>query len=97
MDKRVLLPLTRSQRQYGHVNNAPAQRLARTVTDVKPGPMLDFLEPALASLVARAPAGERWVHEIKFDGYRFQAHVTPRGVRFLTRRGRDWSAKARAS
>jgi hypothetical protein len=27
-----------------------------------------FIEPALASSIERVPSGERWLHEIKFDG-----------------------------
>jgi bifunctional non-homologous end joining protein LigD len=38
----------------------------------------------------RAPRGEAWLHEVKFDGYRFQCHIQ-KGVRFYTRRGYDWS------
>jgi bifunctional non-homologous end joining protein LigD len=30
----------------------------------------DFIEPALASSVEKVPSGARWIHEIKFDGYR---------------------------
>ena len=32
-------------------------------------PMPDFVAPMLASLVKAPLAGERWLHEIKFDGY----------------------------
>ena len=31
-----------------------------------------FIEPALATLVDKVPTGERWVHEVKFDGHRVQ-------------------------
>jgi ATP-dependent DNA ligase len=31
-------------------------------------PFPGFIEPALASSIERVPAGERWIHEIKFDG-----------------------------
>jgi bifunctional non-homologous end joining protein LigD len=27
-----------------------------------------FIEPVLASSIEKVPAGERWIHEIKFDG-----------------------------
>jgi hypothetical protein len=27
-----------------------------------------FIEPALAMPIDKVPSGERWVHEIKFDG-----------------------------
>jgi bifunctional non-homologous end joining protein LigD len=33
-------------------------------------PFPGFIEPALATSVERVPGGERWVHEIKFGGYR---------------------------
>jgi bifunctional non-homologous end joining protein LigD len=29
-----------------------------------------FVPPALATLAAKAPEGDNWIHEIKFDGYR---------------------------
>ena len=50
-----------------------------------------FVEPALATLRPSAPAGAKWVHEIKFDGYRLQAHVREGRTKLLTRRGHDWT------
>ena len=32
-------------------------------------PYPGFIEPALAISIDKVPSGERWVHEIKFDGY----------------------------
>lgn len=52
-----------------------------------------FVEPALASLAQKPPAGSRWLHEIKFDGYRLQARIEAGKVKLLTRGGLDWSAK----
>ncbi len=52
-----------------------------------------FVAPALATLRASAPTGSRWLHEIKFDGYRLQAHVAGGKTRLLTRSGLDWTAK----
>ena len=37
--------------------------------------MPDFVEPMLATLRKSPAAGERWLHEIKFDGYRLQARI----------------------
>jgi bifunctional non-homologous end joining protein LigD len=34
--------------------------------------------------------GERWVHEIKFDGYRVQVHVAHEAVKIFTL-GNDWT------
>ena len=52
-----------------------------------------FVEPSLASPADRPPNGERWRHEIKFDGYRIQARVDGDEVRLLTRKGLDWTER----
>jgi hypothetical protein len=36
-------------------------------------PYPGLIEPALASSIEEVPTGDRWIHEIKFDGYRVQA------------------------
>jgi bifunctional non-homologous end joining protein LigD len=33
------------------------------------------VKPALAMLVDEAPAGDDWLHEVKFDGYRILARI----------------------
>ncbi|HET7587886.1 MAG TPA: DNA ligase D [Gammaproteobacteria bacterium] len=45
----------------------------------------------LATLGQKAPAGDDWLHEIKFDGYRLLARLDHGKVRLLTRNGKDWS------
>jgi bifunctional non-homologous end joining protein LigD len=52
-----------------------------------------FIEPALATSVGKVPSGDRWLHEIKFDGYRVQVHLVNRAVRVFTRRGNDWTKR----
>jgi bifunctional non-homologous end joining protein LigD len=37
------------------------------------------------------PSGARWIHEVKFDGYRVQVHLANTTVRVFTRRGNDWT------
>jgi bifunctional non-homologous end joining protein LigD len=54
-----------------------------------------FIEPALATSIAKVPNGERWVHEIKFDGYRVQVHLRDAAVKVFTRRGNDWTNRFR--
>ncbi|MDP9634978.1 UNVERIFIED_ORG: ATP-dependent DNA ligase [Ensifer adhaerens] len=49
------------------------------------------VEPCLALLAKRAPAGGGWAFEIKWDGYRLAVHVEPSGVCILTRDGHDWT------
>ena len=53
----------------------------------------EALEPMLATLVAAPPVGDRWLHEIKFDGYRLIARIEAGDVRLLTRSGLDWTDK----
>jgi bifunctional non-homologous end joining protein LigD len=52
-----------------------------------------FIEPCLPSPADRPPSGSNWIHEIKHDGYRLMARRDPVGIRLLTRRGNDWSAR----
>lgn len=52
---------------------------------------MEFTAPQLATLVDAVPAGDAWVHEQKFDGYRIEAVRTRAGVRLFTRRGNDWT------
>jgi bifunctional non-homologous end joining protein LigD len=51
-----------------------------------------FIPPQLASEASVPPVGEQWVHELKMDGYRIQAHIDSAGkVRLFTRSGLDWT------
>jgi bifunctional non-homologous end joining protein LigD len=54
-----------------------------------------FIEPALATSVDQVPSGERWLHEIKFDGYRVQVQLRDAAVKVFTRRGNDWTNRFR--
>lgn len=56
-------------------------------------PFPGFVAPALATLRPEAPAGADWLHEVKFDGYRLQAHLRDGTARLLTRTGLDWTAR----
>ena len=55
-----------------------------------------FISPELALEVKAPPAGDSWLHELKLDGYRIQAHLEQqkRGGRkatLYTRNGLDWT------
>jgi bifunctional non-homologous end joining protein LigD len=50
-----------------------------------------WVVPQLATLVAAAPAGGEWVHEIKLDGYRILARIERGHARLLTRNRLDWT------
>jgi bifunctional non-homologous end joining protein LigD len=58
-------------------------------------PYPGFIEPALATSIEKVPGGERWLHEIKFDGYRVQVHIVNEAVKVFTRRGHDWTNRFR--
>jgi bifunctional non-homologous end joining protein LigD len=51
------------------------------------------LKPQLATLVKKAPTGQNWLHEIKYDGYRLIAYLEGGEVRLVTRGGLEWSEK----
>jgi bifunctional non-homologous end joining protein LigD len=66
----------------------------RTAPRVKPvnvDKIPAFIQPELAKLVDRPPAGDRWAHEVKLDGYRAQVHVTAGHTVIRTRTGLDWT------
>src|SRR6185312_13158263 len=56
-------------------------------------PLPAFVAPQLASLVDTPPAGNEWLHEIKYDGYRAIAAVGGGRCRIYTRSGQDWTDK----
>jgi ATP-dependent DNA ligase len=55
--------------------------------------MPGFVPPQLASLRSKPPAGENWLHEIKYDGYRLQIHLDKGRVTIRTRTGLDWTRR----
>jgi bifunctional non-homologous end joining protein LigD len=88
--------LPKSKRQYVQGINTPTKALLRKFDSAKPAPMPGYIEPLLAALRDRPPVGDNWIHEIKFDGYRFQLHIQyGRPTVVYTRRGHDWTQKAR--
>lgn len=73
---------------------APSRRAVAkpaAIPGAKKAALPAFVPPALSSLVETPPSGARWVHEIKFDGYRLQARVEDGRARLLTRNGHDWT------
>ncbi|WP_298267583.1 DNA ligase D [uncultured Bradyrhizobium sp.] len=52
-----------------------------------------FRPVQLATLVDAVPAGDRWIHEMKYDGYRTLVAVGGGEARAYTRSGLDWSGR----
>jgi bifunctional non-homologous end joining protein LigD len=50
-----------------------------------------FQKPQLATLVDAVPAGNQWLHEVKYDGYRALLSIGAGGAKVYTRTGLDWT------
>jgi bifunctional non-homologous end joining protein LigD len=73
-------------------HRSPARFIARTLDGAVQVPFPGFIEPCSPTLRKVPPPGEAWVHEIKHDGYRVQAHFNSE-PRIYTRRGNEWAAR----
>ena len=67
--------------------------IARVLPGAKPAPFPDFIEPCLATLRSTVPSARGFVHELKLDGYRVQAHLHDGRVSLYTRTGLDWTTR----
>ena len=71
--------------------DAPPKRALRTSVVAAKLSTPKFAAPQLATLAEDAPAGDKWLHEIKYDGYRAIAETAGGKVAIYTRTGLDWS------
>src|SRR6478735_4264228 len=55
--------------------------------------MPGFIKPQLATLKSKAPKGDQWLHEIKYDSYRVQVHLNRGRKKVFTRNGLDWTKR----
>jgi hypothetical protein len=55
--------------------------------------MLRLYQPCLPTRALKAPSGDRWIHEIKHDGYRLIARRVGSGVRLYTKNGYDYAER----
>lgn len=65
----------------------------KSLTGAREAPLPEFIPPQLATLVSEAPAGDDWLHELKFDGYRMVCHLQRGKSRFWSRNQKDWTEK----
>ncbi len=68
-----------------------ATQSLQKLTGAARAPMPRARRPQVAVLTKAAPAGDDWLHEIKYDGYRTLCFVDGGEARLLTRNGHDWS------
>jgi bifunctional non-homologous end joining protein LigD len=50
-----------------------------------------FVTPCDARIVGRPPEGPRWLHEIKYDGFRTQVHIRGGKVLLYSSGQHDWT------
>lgn len=68
-------------------------RVARHAAPPKNAKVPAFTRPQLATLVDAVPAGNQWLHEVKYDGYRALIATGSGGPKIYTRTGLDWTEK----
>lgn len=73
------------------IKPTPAKRGTTTSTRGRKARLPAFHKPQLATLADTVPAGDEWLHEVKFDGYRCITAVAGNQVRCYSRSGHDWS------
>jgi bifunctional non-homologous end joining protein LigD len=76
-----------------HKASARGRSSSRVLFGAKKAPFPGFIEPCLASLRIKVPSARGFVHELKLDGYRIQAHLRDGRVTVYTRTGLDWTAR----
>jgi bifunctional non-homologous end joining protein LigD len=52
-----------------------------------------YILPSVPVLKSRPPSGDRWIHEIKFDGWRAQLHKRGERVVIFSRNGHDFTPR----
>ena len=53
----------------------------------------EFIAPELATLVEDVPESVRWLHEVKYDGYRIIARKSGDDIALFSRSGLDWTVR----
>lgn len=75
----------------------PRARLAKTAAGLegahKTVASNDFFKPELARLRESPPAGDDWLHEVKWDGYRLLAAIADGEVKLWSRNALPWNDK----
>ncbi|HEY0794833.1 MAG TPA: non-homologous end-joining DNA ligase, partial [Acidisarcina sp.] len=85
------------------LSKGAARSIEASLSDAPKESLPPFISPQLAMQAAEPPASADWVHELKLDGYRVQAHIQSAGkgaksharlnVTLYTRKGLDWTGR----
>jgi bifunctional non-homologous end joining protein LigD len=76
-----------------HAGKRPAKASPATARVAKNAKLPVFQPLQLATLVDSVPAGNQWLHEVKYDGYRALIATGAKGPKIYTRTGLDWTDK----
>jgi len=68
------------------------RKRALALAGARDGDMPSGFSPELAALRAAPPAGDSWLHEIKWDGYRLMVDLVDGVAKLRSRGGLDWDA-----
>ena len=78
------------------VENRPDAQFSTPKLTVRPGQFPGFIAPCNPTLKPVVATGERWLYEIKHDGYRMQAHLVEGKPALLTSSGLNWTGRFRS-
>lgn len=91
---RTMLEIAEGKKATKKAAPAKRKRSAKAPRSDKPAAEPPPFQPVqLATLVDHVPAGDRWLHEMKYDGYRTLIAVGGGEGRAYTRSGLDWTDK----
>lgn len=65
---------------------------ADDVPSARRGKLPKNIDAELATLVAKPPTTDEWLHELKYDGYRIVARLDHGEVTLTSRNGNDWTS-----
>ena len=84
-----------SNRRAEHTKSVPRPRETgkKQLAGARRAPQEEWSPPQLATLLDKAPVGEEWVHELKYDGYRILCRVKNESAKLVTRNAHDWTTK----
>jgi bifunctional non-homologous end joining protein LigD len=81
----------RTQATGSTARAGPWRARARALAGTQAGAMPVGFKPQLAMLRSTPPAGDTWLHEIKWDGYRLLVDLVKGKATLRSRGGLDWS------
>jgi bifunctional non-homologous end joining protein LigD len=78
-------------------SSAPGRHRTKARASIIPGQksskLPERVEVQLATLAKAAPEGDKWLHEIKLDGYRMICRIHQGSVEFISRNQQDWTER----